>query len=153
MKSKLPSSWLVACIIIAGTGYAVSQTATNMFATNGMPPLPLVPVTVTDKIIAFRKLLSPWEFMLVPLATAIIQILKMWIPKIPVTLWPWAAPVLGAGLDYLAIQTGLWTGNPIVGAVFGSMGTWLYTVAKPTGWLPSSTELAKPPAIGNSNPG
>jgi hypothetical protein len=147
MKLKLPYSWLVISMMVTAAGYAICQT--NDISTN-LPSL--IPGDVSGKIVAFRKLISPWEFVLVPLVTGVVQALKNLIPKIPATVWPWVAPALGALFDWLAIEAGWWTGNPLVGTVLGSTGTWLYTIAKPTGLLKSSDDLAKPVVVAGPNP-
>lgn len=94
------------------------------------------------------QILKPLQFLLIPLVTVLIQLARKFIPMIPDTYWPFVAPFLGATLDYIAGQTGLWTGNAAVGAMLGGLGTWFHQFQKqagdPLGKLIPDAAPAKP---------
>jgi hypothetical protein len=64
-----------------------------------------------------------WPQLLIPLITPIlIMVAKVVAPKLPKTLLPILAPILGAGLDILMHFAGLGSGGPLLGAILGAAG-------------------------------
>ena len=140
MKTK-HAVWLVISVFFAITWCAVCQVTNS----------PIIPPPAPEKIVAFQRFISPWQFILVPIVLVIVQFFKHVIPNVPAAVWPYASPVVGALLDWIAIEAGWWTGNPTIGAMLGGLSSWFYTAIKPTGLLSSSSDLAKP-VVGTSNP-
>ena len=89
-------------------------------------PEPTTKPSIPGDVLSLAKL------MIVPVAATIIQGLKVWIPKIPGGVWPILAPVVGMLIDFLASKVGLWTGNVMVGLMFGGLATWFYQLDKST---------------------
>jgi hypothetical protein len=103
-----------------------------------------------DGMLPIFQKLKAVEFLLIPAVTVLIQLLRKFIPQIPASVWPWAAPFIGAILDYAASKAGLWTGNVVVGAMFGGLATWFHQLDKQSVNLlakitPTSSDTVEPP--------
>lgn len=75
---------------------------------------------------------SYFQFLLLPILTALALLVKKYIPRIPDVAFPYLLPVIGAIFDYLAIQMNLWQGNAAAGAVFGGLSVWVHQLFKQT---------------------
>lgn len=69
---------------------------------------------------------SKWQLFLVPLVTVVVAAFKKAFTAIPSQAWPWLAPFVGVGLDYVGSKFGLWSGNAAAGAILGGLSTWFY---------------------------
>lgn len=88
--------------------------------------VPVTPPAVTH----FFEIIKPFEFLLIPIVTVFIQLVRKFVPQIPSGVWPYAAPFIGALLDWLATKMGLWSGNPMIGAMLGGLATWFHQADK-----------------------
>ncbi len=105
---------------------------TSLLAQTNMPVLTnSVPVQVPpDSVSAFFTKMAPLQFVLVPIVTVSISVVRKYTTKIPEAVWPYASPFIGAGLDWLGTNFGLWSGNVAAGAMLGGLSTWFHQIDK-----------------------
>lgn len=89
-------------------------------------------VEVGGKVKEVRALIEPWQFMLVPLSVVMVMLAKKWLVRVPSEWWPWVVPFIGAGLDWLGANAGMWTGNSVVGGMMGGLAVWFHQTVKQT---------------------
>lgn len=128
MKSRIRTLLTCGVLgIIATTGAVVAQE------TGTLPPL----TSIADALVYMIPLAVP---ILIALAKktfytqvthsdgTIDILLPAWMPK-----WslPIIAPLLGILIDWILVQAGASTGNPLLAAGLGALGVWLREVTKP----------------------
>lgn len=72
------------------------------------------------------------KLFIVPAVTVLVMAARKWIGLIPDQLWPWLAPFIGVGLDYLASKLGFWTGSTEAGLAMGGLAVWFSQIGKQT---------------------
>lgn len=75
---------------------------------------------------------SAYQMFLIPAVTVFIMAFRRFVSFVPDQLWPWIAPFIGAGLDFVAVKVGLWTGSPETGLLMGGLAVWFSQVGKQT---------------------
>lgn len=120
----------ITTFILCSFGILVAQT------TNSAPIL-----NPDEKIAGLFSKFSYWQFLLIPIITALISGLRQLVPKIPSAMLPWLAPFIGAILDWAAMKSGIWTGgNVAIGLLLGTSATWFHQIGKQTMSNQGSTE-------------
>lgn len=63
-----------------------------------------------------------WVGAITIITPMVIALLKAWIPRIPKPLIPWLTPLVGAGIEWIAILSGSTDGNLILATLAGMAG-------------------------------
>lgn len=106
--------------------------------------------TVEDEKI--RDVLGKYSMVkifIVPAVTVLVMALRKWVGLIPDQAWPWLAPFIGVGLDFLASKFGFWTGSVEAGAAMGGLAVWFSQLGKQT--REALTDGASTTAAGKTN--
>lgn len=128
---------MVALLLLCVVAPVLAQTNT--------PP----DITSTDE--GIRQALERFSWLkifIVPITTVVVMGARLAIKAIPIQLWPWITPFLGAGLDYLGAKFGFWTTNPAAGAAMGGLAVWFHQLGAQT--LNIAEEGPKPSAGGSN---
>lgn len=105
----------------------LAQLATNV------PGAPGPEVTDGDAKVASYLTKFTWlKIFIVPTVTVLVMGLRKWISAIPIQVWPWVTPFLGAGLDYLGAKVGIWTNSLEAGAAMGGLAVWFHQLGTQT---------------------
>jgi hypothetical protein len=90
---------------------------------------------ITPKDEAIRDTLSKYSWVkvfIVPVTTVFVMLFRKFVGFIPDQMWPWLAPFIGVGIDFIAAKIGFWTGNVGVGLAMGAAGTWFHQIGSQT---------------------
>jgi hypothetical protein len=94
-----------------------------------------VPPDITSGDQAVQAFLAKFSWVkvfIVPAVTVLVMGLRKVISAIPVQVWPWVAPFLGAGLDYAGAKLGFWTSSLEAGAAMGGLAVWFHQLGVQT---------------------
>lgn len=94
--------------------------------TNSLPVDGTATADLDDTIRKTFDKYSAMKLFIMPVVTLIVMLSRKYVGRIPDQAWPWLAPFIGVGADYLASKTGLWTGSAEAGAAMGGLAVWLH---------------------------